>query len=137
VEYLRTIKVALICGLAITVVTLSGCANRQWLTDSKIGAEKRTPEEIIELLGPPAKIDQDQRVPLHKGKAQEYRYFVVDRSGEVQFRRYFYDGPRWLTASLPYSISDESRVFRVIDPRENAYQQELSELFKARPDLRP
>jgi len=115
----------------------SGCANSKWLTAASINAEKKTPEQLIELLGPPAKIDFNQEVRLHKGKVQEYRYFVVDRSGEVQCRRYFYDGPKWLTEGFPAWRSEKSHVFRVIDPMKKANQQQLNELFESQPDLRP
>jgi len=116
---------------------LSSCASRQWLTDARIDAENKTPEQLIDLLGPPAKIDTDQQVRLHKGKVQEYRYFVLDRSGEVQYRRYFYYGEKWLTESLPAWKNEKSHTFRVIDPTESSSQRKLSDLYKARPDLRP
>lgn len=114
-----------------------GCVSGRWFSDASIDAEKKTPRELVELLGPPAEIVRNQRVLLHESTAQEYRYFVVDRSGEVQFRRYFYDGSQWLTSRLPAWKDRKSLSFRVLDPANPTDQKKLTEFFEERPDLKP
>jgi hypothetical protein len=100
-----------------------GCVSRNWLTDGEISAQEKTPEQLISFLGSPAKIVSGQSMPPHEGAVTEYRYFVLDKSGELQYRRYFFDGTQWITGTFPFSSRNTSRYFRVLDPSEESDQR--------------
>ena len=122
--------------LFVVAVIFSGCAHDAWLTDAAINAKSKTPEELVRQLGPPAKIVYNQELRLHKGPTQEYRYFVIDRSGRVEVRQYFYDGQHWLTEMFPV-IPVEGNSFKVISLANARYKKQLDRLWNAYPDLRP
>jgi len=122
---------------AVITALFASCAHNVWLSDATVNANAKTPTELMRRLGSPAKVIDNQRLPLHKGKAQEYRYFVVTQSGQVEFRQYFFDGPKWITMTFPVPESEKGDRFKVISPTSMRFRERLERLWKVRPDLRP
>jgi hypothetical protein len=99
--------------LAIFSAVITSCSS-SWTSDSKLNAQSIDPSSLTTILGPPAAL-VDQTIPPGKRKTKEYRYFVLDRRGAVQFRSYFYEGNNWVTTQRPFSDEKGSDVFRVLD----------------------
>ena len=125
-----------VCFSMLLLLLFSGCANHLWLTDEIVDAHKENPKELMRFLGPPAKLVRNQDIRLHEGSNQEYRYFVLDRTGKAQYRRYFYDGVHWLFDSSPFIEGTREGSFRVIDPSDPSLKEKLNRLWRERPDLR-
>lgn len=106
-------KAFLFVEIAIFSAVITSCSS-SWTSDSKLDAQSMGPSGLTMILGSPAAV-VDQTIPPGKRKTKEYRYFVLDRRGVVQFRSYFYDGTTWVTTQRPFSDEKGSDVFRVLD----------------------
>lgn len=134
---MKLIKIIVMrCVVVTASVYLFGRAHSTWMTDQSIDAENKTPSELIRLLGPPAKIVCKQKVPAHKGYVQEYRYFIVDHFGEVQYRSYIYDGDKWLTQVYPIPSNNKSNYFKIINSKNQRYHDQIVTLRQIFPDWR-
>lgn len=117
-----------ITKLAITSGFLASCS-ASWISDSKLDARAMRPADLTSTLGFPTEMI-DQRIPPGKRKTKEYRYFVLDSNGTVQFRSYFYDGDTWVTTHRPFSDEEGSDKFRILDIRRPKDQQMINRYLK-------
>ena len=123
--------------LAIScILLLCSCVNGPWLDEVVVNTRAATPEELVRLLGPPAKIVRNQPLPYHGSNNQEYRYFVAYPSGDVQFRRWFFDDSKWLTTVYSHIPSQKHAHFKVIRPDDPAYREQVERLLAESPELR-
>ncbi len=126
---------ALLTLISVTI-SIPGCAGENlWISDAKIDAQMRTPENLTELLGPPA-ATIDQTVRPGPTVAKEYRYFIIYKSGIVQYRGYFYSGKKWLSSVHPIEPETISYEFRVLDPRSEHDRKLITEYLSFNPEFK-
>ena len=114
--------------LLIAGTFISACAHNVWLSDGFVNAKDKSPRELSAVLGKPAKVIEKQRSPMFHGNLQEYRYFIVTRSGKVSCRRYIYNGERYMYHVFPGFDAGGTEFFKVIDFNDLMYADQVKEL---------
>ena len=125
-------------AVCVCILFLSGCAHTSWLRVSAIEmGGKKTPEELMQILGEPFTIVRGQKLSWHQGDTQEYRYFFINRSDRIGVLLYFYDGTKWLTTIMPEFDFNEREHIKVISPTDERYATLFRNLWKKWPRLKP
>ena len=109
-------------------ISLSGCSVSTWRSEPFPGGTGTTPSQVVANLGQPALVDSDAYVP-HR-RVTEYRYYIVDRSGQVAAAQYFFDGGVW--ASETVSIVTDNGEYRILNPKDRGDADQISAFLESR-----
>jgi hypothetical protein len=99
-----------------------------------VDSTPQTPQSLVALLGPPTKIIP-RRIRPGPRNVLDYRYFVLNHSGQVQDRSYFFDGKTLVTSSRSDLAWEKGYAFKVLNYQLPKDRRRIDEYIKKNPYL--